>query len=81
MYFFKGRVVINGLYTTDANNFTYKRPVKSIALEPNFSKKSSRQFVSGGTAEQLILSGKGIYIYIIGIKRMIKIFKYFRKGN
>ncbi|ORX43267.1 vacuolar protein sorting-associated protein 41 [Piromyces finnis] len=54
-----GRVVINGLYTTDANSYTYKRPVKSVALEPNFSKKSSRQLVSGGTAEQLVLSGKG----------------------
>eukprot|EP00833_Pecoramyces_ruminatium_P006798 jgi/Orpsp1_1/1180830/evm.model.c7180000074804.1 len=54
-----GRVVINGLYTAESNNYTYKRPVKAIALEPNFSKKSSRQFVSGGTAEQLILSGKG----------------------
>lgn len=54
-----GHVVINGLYTTDANNYNYKRPVKAVALEPNYSKKSSRQFASGGTAEQLILSGKG----------------------
>jgi len=54
-----GHVVINGLYTTDANSYNYKRPVKAVALEPNYSKKSSRQFASGGTAEQLILSGKG----------------------
>jgi len=49
------------LYNTESNNYTYKRPVKAVALEPNFSRKSSRQFASGGTAEQLILSWKGIY--------------------
>ncbi|KAG4096453.1 vacuolar protein sorting-associated protein 41 [Neocallimastix lanati (nom. inval.)] len=58
-----GRVVINGLYNTESNNYTYKRPVKAVALEPNFSRKSSRQFASGGTAEQLILSWKGWFGY------------------
>lgn len=37
----------------------YKRPVKAIALEPEYSRKPSRSFASGGMAEFLNLSGKG----------------------
>ncbi|TPX31569.1 hypothetical protein SeMB42_g07741 [Synchytrium endobioticum] len=54
-----GRVVINSLYSPDVQSFNYKRPVKAVALEPEFSKKSTRLFVSGGMAELLNLTGKG----------------------
>lgn len=33
--------------------------MRCVALEPNFSKRSTRQFVSGGMAGSLILSEKG----------------------
>ncbi|KAJ3297142.1 Vacuolar protein sorting-associated protein 41 [Borealophlyctis nickersoniae] len=54
-----GKVVINSLYTTEVQTFNYKRPVKAVCLEPDYSRKTTRQFVSGGMAEYLLLSGKG----------------------
>ncbi|KND01521.1 uncharacterized protein SPPG_03320, partial [Spizellomyces punctatus DAOM BR117] len=54
-----GKVVISSLYTTEIQSFNYKRPVKALCLEPDYSRKSTRQFVSGGMAEYLLMSGKG----------------------
>ncbi|KAJ3116451.1 Vacuolar protein sorting-associated protein 41 [Physocladia obscura] len=34
-------------------------PVKCVALEPEYSKKPSRTHISGGTAEELVMTGKG----------------------
>jgi hypothetical protein len=52
-------VVINGLFGQETHSFNYKRPVKAVALDPNYSKSNSRRFVSGGLAGQLILNEKG----------------------
>ena len=52
--------MINSLYTPDNQTFNYKRPVKAVSLEPDYSRKTARQFVSGGMAEYLLLSGKGM---------------------
>ena len=65
-----GRVVINSLYSPDVQSFNYKRPVKAVALEPEFSKKSTRHFVSGGMAELLNMSGKGLSSHIAGIVKI-----------
>lgn len=54
-----GKVVINGLYATDVSTFNYRRPVKCIALDPDFTRKNTKQFVSGGMAGQLVLNEKG----------------------
>ncbi|KAF9307478.1 Vacuolar protein sorting-associated protein 41 [Mortierella antarctica] len=54
-----GKVVINGLFTQENYVFNYKRPVKAVALEPDYAKSTSKQFVSGGMAGQLILNEKG----------------------
>ncbi|KAK9762214.1 Vacuolar protein sorting-associated protein 41, variant 2 [Basidiobolus ranarum] len=54
-----GKVLITGLYNDEIFSFNYMRPVKCIALDPEFSKKSTRQFVSGGMAGQLIMNQKG----------------------
>ncbi|RKO93321.1 hypothetical protein BDK51DRAFT_11338, partial [Blyttiomyces helicus] len=54
-----GKVVINSLYTPEVQPFNFKRPVKAVSLEPDYSRKTTRQFVSGGMAELLLLSGKG----------------------
>ncbi|KAG0200623.1 Vacuolar protein sorting-associated protein 41 [Mortierella sp. GBA30] len=57
-----GKVVINALFANDPNDshiFNYKRPVKAVALEPHYARSTSRQFVSGGMAGQLILNEKG----------------------
>ncbi|KAF8929973.1 Vacuolar protein sorting-associated protein 41 [Haplosporangium bisporale] len=54
-----GKVVINGLFTQEHHVFNYKRPLKAVALEPDYAKSTSKQFVSGGMAGQLILNEKG----------------------
>ncbi|KAG9300436.1 hypothetical protein G9A89_010061 [Geosiphon pyriformis] len=54
-----GKIVIYGLYNSEVQRHDYRRPVKCVALDPDFSKKSTGQFVSGGMAGQLILHEKG----------------------
>ncbi|KAJ3144786.1 Vacuolar protein sorting-associated protein 41 [Geranomyces variabilis] len=54
-----GKVVINSLYSSEVQLVNYKRPVKAVSLEPDYSKKTTRQFVSGGMAEILTMTGKG----------------------
>jgi hypothetical protein len=47
------------LYTPEVQSFNYRRPVKSVAIDPEYKNKSTHQFVSGGMAEQLIMNEKG----------------------
>ncbi|KAG1220949.1 hypothetical protein G6F35_006336 [Rhizopus arrhizus] len=54
-----GKVFIYALYTSEIQEFNYKRPIKSVSLDPYYARKSTRQFVSGGMAEQLVMSEKG----------------------
>ncbi|BGP22319.1 vacuolar protein sorting VPS41 [Rhodotorula toruloides] len=54
-----GRVAIQSLTTTEAHVFDMQRPMRCVALEPFFGKRSTRQVVSGGMAGNLILSEKG----------------------
>lgn len=39
--------------------FDMKRPIRTVALEPHFAKKSTRSFVCGGMAGTLVLREKG----------------------
>ncbi|KAH6589434.1 hypothetical protein BASA61_005623 [Batrachochytrium salamandrivorans] len=54
-----GNIVVNSLYTTDSQTYNFRRPVKAVSLEPDYSRKQTRQFVSGGMAGNLVLTGKG----------------------
>ena len=54
-----GQVIIHSLDTPESYSFDHKRPMRSIALEPNFSKRGTRSFVCGGLAGNLILCEKG----------------------
>lgn len=54
-----GKVCIRSLYTNDSQELTFDRPVKAIAIEPDFLKSKKRQFVIGGLAGELILNEKG----------------------
>jgi len=54
-----GQVVIHSLNTPESYSFDHKRPMRSIALEPNFSKRGTRSFVCGGLAGNLVLHEKG----------------------
>ncbi|PKA65181.1 Vacuolar protein sorting-associated protein 41 like [Apostasia shenzhenica] len=53
-----GSVVINSLFTDERSKFEYHRPMKSIALDPDYSRKSTHRFVTGGLAGQLFLNSK-----------------------
>ena len=54
-----GQVVVHALNTPESYSFNHKRPMRSLALEPNFSKRGTRSLVCGGLAGNLILHEKG----------------------
>ncbi|TEB23793.1 vacuolar protein sorting-associated protein 41 [Coprinellus micaceus] len=55
-----GQVYVRSLATNEFYTFNLKRPMRTIALEPHFaSKRSTRAFVAGGLAGNLILYDKG----------------------
>lgn len=45
--------------STENHTFDMRRPMRCIALDPNYIKRNTRQFVSGGMAGSLVLSEKG----------------------
>ncbi|XAR60055.1 hypothetical protein NMG60_11033287 [Bertholletia excelsa] len=53
-----GSVVINSLFTDERMKFEYHRPMKAIALDPDYARKSSRRFVAGGLAGHLYFNMK-----------------------
>ncbi|KWU41462.1 vacuolar protein sorting-associated protein 41, partial [Rhodotorula sp. JG-1b] len=54
-----GLVSIQSLVSTENHTFDMRRPMRCIALDPNYVKRNTRQFVSGGMAGSLVLSEKG----------------------
>ncbi|CAA2955632.1 vacuolar sorting-associated 41 homolog [Olea europaea subsp. europaea] len=53
-----GSVVINSLFTEEKMKFEYHRPMKAIALDPDYARKSSRRFVTGGLAGHVYFNFK-----------------------
>lgn len=51
--------MIRSLTTPETHAFDYHRPLHALALEPEYSKKATKAFVSGGMAGKLILQEKG----------------------
>lgn len=51
--------MIHSLSTTESYAFDMKRPMRTVAMEPNFAKKGTRSFVSGGMSGDLVLREKG----------------------
>ncbi|KDQ63963.1 hypothetical protein JAAARDRAFT_27634 [Jaapia argillacea MUCL 33604] len=58
-----GQVVVHSLSTPEVYTLDMKRPMRTIAMEPNFAKQASRSFVCGGMAGQLVLHDKGWFGY------------------
>ena len=55
-----GKVIVQALEAREAPQvMDFRRPVRCVVLDPDYSKSSSRRVVSGGMAGQLILSEKG----------------------
>eukprot|EP01100_Stratorugosa_tubuloviscum_P003657 TRINITY_DN188_c2_g2_i1.p1 TRINITY_DN188_c2_g2~~TRINITY_DN188_c2_g2_i1.p1 ORF type:complete len:925 (-),score=372.33 TRINITY_DN188_c2_g2_i1:105-2879(-) len=57
----EGKVIIKSLYSKEIIEHSYKRPVLSVAIDPEFSRRDTRQFVCGGKAGQLVLNTKGFF--------------------
>ncbi|XP_022752633.1 vacuolar protein sorting-associated protein 41 homolog isoform X2 [Durio zibethinus] len=58
-----GSVVINGLFTDEKMKFEYHRPMKAIAIDPDYARKTSRRFVAGGLAGHLYFNTKKWFGY------------------
>jgi len=69
-----GTVVISSLYTDEKEKFEYHRPVKSVALDPEYARKGSKQFALGGLAGQLLFLSKGW----LGYKEKVQIQRHFK---
>ncbi|XP_006456893.1 hypothetical protein AGABI2DRAFT_229096 [Agaricus bisporus var. bisporus H97] len=54
-----GQVVVHSITTTESYVFGMKRPMRTVSLEPNFGKRSTRAIVHGGLAGNLVLREKG----------------------
>ncbi|KAF8887029.1 vacuolar assembling protein VPS41 [Gymnopilus junonius] len=54
-----GQVVVHSLSTPEHYSFDIKRPMRTVAMEPNFAKKGTRAFVCGGLSGTLVLREKG----------------------
>jgi hypothetical protein len=54
-----GQIVVHSLSSTESYAFDMKRPMRTVSLEPNFAKKSTRALVCGGMAGDLVLQVKG----------------------
>ncbi|KAI3605006.1 vacuolar protein sorting 41 [Moniliophthora roreri] len=54
-----GQVVIISLTSKESYSFDLRRPMRTVALEPNFGKRNTRGFVCGGLAGTLVLREKG----------------------
>ncbi|KAJ7265984.1 vacuolar protein sorting-associated protein 41 [Mycena haematopus] len=52
-----GQVVIHS--QSESYAFDLKRPMRSVALEPNFAKRTTRAFICGGMAGNLVMHEKG----------------------
>lgn len=55
-----GQIYVRSLSTNEFYTFNLKRPMRTIALEPHFAnRRSTRAFVAGGLAGNLIMYDKG----------------------
>ncbi|KAH9482153.1 Vacuolar protein sorting-associated protein 41-like protein [Psilocybe cubensis] len=54
-----GQVVVRSLSTPERYSFDMKRPMRTVAMEPDFAKKGTRAFVCGGLSGSLVLREKG----------------------
>ena len=54
-----GQVVVHSLSTPESYSFDMKRPMRTVAMEPNFAKRNTKAFVCGGLSGALVLREKG----------------------
>ena len=52
-----GTVVVSSLFGSEASTHWYHRPVRAIALDPDYAAR--RTFATGGLADQLVINSRG----------------------
>lgn len=53
-----GRVVVHSLFSAESAAFDFRRPIKAVALEPDYARSSSRTIITGGRNEHVIMASK-----------------------
>ncbi|CCG84360.1 protein of unknown function [Taphrina deformans PYCC 5710] len=54
-----GRVVVYNIAKGETSMYDYKRPLRTVAIDPEYSRNGKGRIASGGLAGQIILSEKG----------------------
>lgn len=54
-----GGAMVHSLYTDEVFKFKYNRPIKSMALDPRYGSRKTREFMTGGLAGQVALNSRG----------------------
>ncbi|KAL6759854.1 hypothetical protein V8C86DRAFT_1228689 [Haematococcus lacustris] len=55
----EGVVAVTSLYSESASRQDFKRPIKTLALDPRYSSRSSKQLVTAGGSGPVVLSSQG----------------------
>ena len=54
-----GQVLVHTLSTNESIGHNFKRPMRTIALEPGYATKASKAYVCGGMAGEVVLQSQG----------------------
>ncbi|RKP36543.1 hypothetical protein BJ085DRAFT_13446, partial [Dimargaris cristalligena] len=54
-----GYVSVHSLFNSERTSYRFLRPMKCVALHPNYAHEPARPFVTGGMAGDLVLSERG----------------------
>ncbi|EPX74917.1 vacuolar protein sorting-associated protein Vps41 [Schizosaccharomyces octosporus yFS286] len=54
-----GKLIVYNISSKETSVYDFKRPLLSVAIDPYYSTRSSRQIICGGRAGKVILSEKG----------------------
>lgn len=54
-----GQVLVHTLSTSESIGHNFKRPMRTIALEPDYATKASKAYVCGGMAGEVVLQSQG----------------------
>eukprot|EP00191_Tetraselmis_sp_GSL018_P024055 CAMPEP_0177627530 /NCGR_PEP_ID=MMETSP0419_2-20121207/31253_1 /TAXON_ID=582737 /ORGANISM="Tetraselmis sp., Strain GSL018" /LENGTH=661 /DNA_ID=CAMNT_0019128691 /DNA_START=219 /DNA_END=2200 /DNA_ORIENTATION=- len=54
-----GSVAVHSLFSDETTRLQYSRPIKTVALDPNYSSRKDRQVACAGLAGQLVLNSRG----------------------
>jgi WD40 repeat protein len=54
-----GKVIVHGLFNNERTEYVFNRPVRTVAIDPEYSKNTEKPIVAGGKSGKLTLYTKG----------------------